>query len=69
MSQFFRLSADKGPVVQNFEQPTTLLVNVLLKFQTLISQLCQYFLLKKCEKLLQLKSFYHFINKKYWCIW
>ena len=27
-------------------------VNVSLKFQTLISQICQYFLLKKCEKLL-----------------
>ena len=30
----------------------TLLVNILLKFQTLISEICQYFLLKKCEKLL-----------------
>ena len=29
------------------------LVNVSLKFQTLISQIRQYFLLKKCEKLLQ----------------
>ena len=27
---------------------TTLLVNVSLKFQMLISQICQYFLLKKC---------------------
>ena len=32
---------------------TTSLVSVSLKFQTLISQICQYFLLKKCEKLLQ----------------
>ena len=32
---------------------TMSLVNVLLKFQTLISQKCRYFLLKKCEKLLQ----------------
>ena len=31
----------------------TSLVNVLLKFQTYISQIRQYFLLKKCEKLLQ----------------
>ena len=31
---------------------TTSLVNVSLKFQTLISEICQYFLLKKCEKLL-----------------
>ena len=35
---------------------TTSLVNVSLKFQTLISQICQYFLLKKCEKLLQCKK-------------
>ena len=32
---------------------TMSLVNVLLKFQTLISDLCQYFIVKKCEKLLQ----------------
>ena len=32
---------------------TTSLVNDSLKFQTLISQICQYFLSKKCEKLLQ----------------
>ena len=44
---------------------TTSLVNVSLIFQTLISQICQYFLLKKCEKLLQCKSFSHFSNKKY----
>ena len=31
---------------------TTLLVNVSLKFQILIFQICQYFLLEKCEKLL-----------------
>ena len=37
---------------------TTLLVNDSLKFQTLISQICQYFLLKQCEKLLQLLSFF-----------
>ena len=30
---------------------TTSLVNVLLKFQMLISQICQYFFMKKCEKL------------------
>ena len=41
----------------------TSLVNVWLKFQTLISQICQYFLLKKCEKLLQCKNFSHFFNK------
>ena len=48
---------------------TTSLVNETLKFQTLIFQICQYFLLKKCEKLLQCKSFSHFVNKKYQCIW
>ena len=31
---------------------TMSLVNVSLKFQTLISEIRQYFLLKKCEKLL-----------------
>ena len=31
---------------------TTSLVKVSLNFQELISQICQYFLLKKCEKLL-----------------
>ena len=43
---------------------TTSLVNVSLKFQTLISQICQYFLSKKCEKLLQYKSFSHFLSTK-----
>ena len=42
---------------------TTSLVNEMLKFQTLISQICQYFLLKKCEKLLHCKSFSHFFKK------
>ena len=48
---------------------TMSLVNVSLKFQTLISEIRQYFLLKKCEKLLQCKSFSHFFSKKYQCIW
>ena len=43
---------------------TTSLVNVSLKFQMLISEIYQYFLLEKCEKLLQCKSFFHFFNKK-----
>ena len=42
---------------------TTSLVNVSLKFQTLISEIRQYFLLKKCEKLLHCKSFSHFSTK------
>ena len=32
---------------------TTWLVNDMLKFQMLISQMCQYFLLKKCETYLK----------------
>ena len=43
---------------------TTLLVNVSLKFQTLISEIRHYFLLKKCEKLLHCKSFSHFFQQK-----
>ena len=41
---------------------TMSLVNVPLNFQELISQICQYFLLKKCENS-------HFFNKKFQCIW
>ena len=48
---------------------TTSLVNVSLKFQMLISEICQYFLLKKYEKLLHCKSFSYFFNKKHQCIW
>ena len=47
---------------------TMSLVNVSLKFQTLISKSRQHLLLKKCEMLLQCKSFSHFFNKKYQCI-
>ena len=47
---------------------TPSLVNVSLKFQALISEIRQYFLLKKCEKLLHCKSFSRFFNKKYQCI-
>ena len=43
---------------------TPSLVNVLLKFQTLILQIHCYFLLKKCENPLQCKGFSHFFNKK-----
>ena len=42
---------------------TTSLVNVSLKFQTLISEICHYFLLKKCETLLHCKRFSHFFKK------
>ena len=44
---------------------TTSLVNVSLKFKMLISEICQYFLLKKYEKLQKLLSF---LQQKYQCI-
>ena len=40
----------------SYSKLTTLQVNKTLKFQTLIPQICQYFLLKQCEKLF---SFFH----------
>ena len=43
---------------------TTSLVNISLKFQTLILQVHCYFLLKKCENPLHCKGFSHFFNKK-----
>ena len=43
---------------------TTSLVNVWLKFQMFISEIIQYFLLKKCEELLQCKSISHFFRQK-----
>ena len=60
--QFKVLSKRPGPGCSKL---TTSLVNELLKFQTLISQIHQYFLLKKCEKLLHCKSFSHFFNEKF----
>ena len=45
---------------------TKLLVNVLLKFQMLKSEIRHHFLSKKCE---QCKSFFHFFNKKFHSIW
>ena len=56
---------DQGPVVKKL---TTLLVNGFVKVQMLISEIRQYFLLKRYEKLLHCKSFSHFSNKKYQCI-
>ena len=52
-----------------YSKLTTLLVNFLLKFQMLISQICQYFLFKKLEKLLQCKSSSHCFNRIFQCIW
>ena len=67
------LVIDKTASVASMSGPgcsklTMLLVNVSLNFQTLISRICQYYLLKMCEKLLQCKSFSHFFNKKFQCI-
>ena len=42
---------------------TTSLVNVSLKFQTSISEISQYILLKKCKTLWQCKIFSHFSTK------
>ena len=38
-------------------------VNISLKFQTSVSNIRQYFLLKKCKKIMQCKSFSHFSTK------
>ena len=43
---------------------TTSLVNVSLKFQTLILQIHCYFLLKKCENPLHCKGFSHYFQQK-----
>ena len=54
---------DQGPVVQSIVSLTSLLRGQLVKcFMTLIPNIL-IFLLKKCEKLLQCKSFLHFFNK------
>ena len=44
----------------------TSLVNVSLKFRMLISEICHYFLLKKCEKLLQ--GNFSYFSTKYICV-
>ena len=52
--------ADEEPTKK--KKKTTSLVNVSLKFQTLISQICQYF------SLINMRSFSDFFNKNYQCI-
>ena len=47
-------------VAQSGPSCSELTIKVPLKFQTLISEICQYFLLKK-----KCKSFSYFFNKKY----
>ena len=49
-----------GPGCSKLMMP---LVNVSLKFQMLISEICQYFLLKTCEKLLHCKTSHIFSTK------
>ena len=44
---------------------TMSLVNESLKFTSSDTQICWNFLLKKCEQLLQCKSYSHFFSKKY----
>ena len=43
---------------------TTSLVNISLKFQTLIFQIRQHFLLKKCENLFALQKLLSFFQQK-----
>ena len=54
------ISMHSGPSCSKL---TSSLVNVSLKFQTLIAEIYQYLFLKTSEKLLQCKSFSHFFNK------
>ena len=42
----------------------TSLVNVSLKFLTLISEICQYFLSKKCEKAFAVQKLFSFFQQK-----
>ena len=48
VSEYCRFLKHSGPGCSKL---TTLLVNVSLKFQMFMSQICQYFLMKKYEKL------------------
>ena len=43
---------------------TTLLVNIALKFQMLLSEIRQYFFMKKCKEPLHCKSFSYFFSTK-----
>ena len=43
---------------------TTLLVNVSLNFQKLISQMCQYFLLKKMAEAFAVQKLFSFFQQK-----
>ena len=60
---FFLLNLELNPGA-SCSKLTTSLVNVSLKFQTLILQIHCHFLLKKCENPLHCKGFSHFFKKK-----
>ena len=49
----FLFKNEKRRVIPGTPSYPGLLVNVLLKFQMLISEICKLFFLKTCEKLLQ----------------
>ena len=48
---------------------TTSLVNETLKFQTLISQICQYFFYEKMWEAFAVQKLLSFFQQKYQCIW
>ena len=68
------VSADQAAIMKSVNKKTswlvcskltTSLINVSLKFQTLIiSEICQYFLLKKCEKAFALQKHLSFLQQK-----
>ena len=62
-----QISDDFGRITSGLgsSKLTALLVNFSLKSKWLIFEIHQYFLLKKCEKLLHCKSFSHVFNRKY----
>ena len=53
-----------GPVVQSIVSLTSSLRGQLVKYYTILLPNIMIFLLKKCEKLLQFKSFSNVFNKK-----
>ena len=68
MNSYYTVIQDKSfkiYKIQGLVSLTTSLIKVSLEFKMLTSEIHQYFMLKKCEKLLQ--SF--FFNKKYQFLW
>ena len=61
----FPLSKQPNILEPSCSKLMTSLFNILLKFQMLISEICQYFfLLKRCEKLLLLQKLLSFFRQK-----